>query len=124
MRVESREGATDVGEGEVIVLIDFDVAQSFGHAGGQSGKWVMHPVIEATDVTFGGHVLARLQLDTSVVLPQIGGQTITLASVTARLTPAAGLNTTFDTTLPLSVEVVAKETTTATTVTVTAASAS
>ena len=32
-------------EGDVDLLVDFDVAQSFGHAAGQSGKWVMHPVI-------------------------------------------------------------------------------
>jgi hypothetical protein len=35
----------------VSLLVDFDVAQSFGQAAGQSGQWVMHPVITATDVT-------------------------------------------------------------------------
>jgi hypothetical protein len=34
--------------------VDFDVQQSFGQVAGQSGQWVMHPVvtggeIEATD---------------------------------------------------------------------------
>ncbi len=32
-------------EGETTLLVDFDVAQSFGKEAGQSGKWVMHPVI-------------------------------------------------------------------------------
>jgi hypothetical protein len=37
-----------------ILLVDFDVQQSFGQVAGQSGQWVMHPVvtggeIEATD---------------------------------------------------------------------------
>jgi len=27
------------------LLVDFDVSQSFGHEAGNSGKWVMHPVI-------------------------------------------------------------------------------
>jgi hypothetical protein len=35
----------------VSLLVDFDVAQSFGQAAGQSGQWVMHPVITATDIT-------------------------------------------------------------------------
>lgn len=30
------------------VLVDFDVAQSFGHQAGRSGQWVMHPVLRAT----------------------------------------------------------------------------
>ena len=32
-----------------ILLVDFDVAQSFGHQAGGSGRWVMHPVVMATD---------------------------------------------------------------------------
>jgi hypothetical protein len=80
----------EVGHGESIILIDFDVSESFGHKAGKSGKWVMHPVIRATDVTFGGHLLARLQLGSGVVLPPVAGQEITLAAFTARLTPAGG----------------------------------
>lgn len=32
-------------EGETTLLVDFDVAESFGQQAGQSGNWVMHPVI-------------------------------------------------------------------------------
>jgi len=35
---------------DVALVLDFDVAQSFGHQAGQSGRWVMHPVIHATRV--------------------------------------------------------------------------
>jgi hypothetical protein len=35
-------------EGVAALLLDFDVAQSFGHQAGASGKWVMRPVIHAT----------------------------------------------------------------------------
>lgn len=35
---------------EHCLRVDFDVAQSFGHGAGQSGQWVMHPVINATEV--------------------------------------------------------------------------
>jgi hypothetical protein len=37
--------------GTVSLLVDFDVAQSFGRVAGASERWVMHPVITATDVT-------------------------------------------------------------------------
>ncbi len=37
-----------VEEGEAALVLDFDVALSFGHQAGNSGKWVMHPVILAT----------------------------------------------------------------------------
>jgi hypothetical protein len=35
---------------EVTIVIDFDVAQSFGKQAGNSGRWVMRPVIHATRV--------------------------------------------------------------------------
>jgi hypothetical protein len=149
-----------VGRDESIILIDFDVRESFGHQAGKSGKWVMHPVIRAADVTFGGHLLAQLRLGSGVVLPPVGGQEITLAAFTARLTPAgggsaadlplsdvdgdavfeamfkalapgaydltfigpAGLTVSFDSALPRTVTIAAKQTTTET-VTLTSASA-
>lgn len=80
----------EVAEGETVVLIDFDVAESFGHQAGNSGKWVMHPVIKATDVTFGGNVLAELELGQGVVLPELAGTLLLLSDFSVRLTPAGG----------------------------------
>lgn len=37
-----------------ILLVDFDVAQSFGKAAGNSGQWVMSPVIKGADITVSG----------------------------------------------------------------------
>jgi hypothetical protein len=34
-------------EGDFALIFDFDVAQSFGHRAGNSGRWIMHPVIHA-----------------------------------------------------------------------------
>jgi hypothetical protein len=31
-----------------VILVDFDAAQSFGKAAGNSGMWVMHPVVTAS----------------------------------------------------------------------------
>lgn len=42
-------GALDV-NGETALLLDFDVSESFGRQAGNSGLWVMQPVIRATVV--------------------------------------------------------------------------
>ena len=90
LKVKLPGGHLDIGEGETVVLIDFDVEESFGHQAGNSGRWVMHPVIRATDVTFGGNLLARLQLGDGVVLPELLGELVTLADFTVTVTPAGG----------------------------------
>lgn len=49
LKVNLPSDAVTVGEDEsVSLVIDFDVAQSFGKAAGNSGKWVMSPVLAAT----------------------------------------------------------------------------
>lgn len=39
---------TIVDDSTTTLLIDFDVSQSFGKAAGQSGNWIMSPIIQAT----------------------------------------------------------------------------
>lgn len=56
------------GEQKVMVL-DFDASQSFGRAAGNSGQWVMHPVITGADVTTTGSARVTLTLGQSVTLP-------------------------------------------------------
>lgn len=52
-----------------IVLVDFDVSESFGHVAGSSGQWVMHPVIRATEVVLSGNLDVALLVPDSVELP-------------------------------------------------------
>lgn len=40
-------GDLEIAEEENAILLDFDVSQSFGHQAGNSGKWIMRPVIHA-----------------------------------------------------------------------------
>jgi hypothetical protein len=54
--------------GEVLLVLDFDVAQSFGHVAGGSGQWVMHPVVKATRASTTGSALVTLTLGTGVTL--------------------------------------------------------
>lgn len=67
------------------VLIDFNVAQSFGHQAGNSGKWVLHPVIHATGFTTTGSLTLNVVLPDSVTLPVIDTTQITLGMLSAVL---------------------------------------
>ena len=69
-----------------ILLVDFDVAQSFGHEAGSSGSWVMHPVVKADDLLLSGNVVATLGR-----IPALAAlNPLPLGSFTAVLTNAAG----------------------------------
>jgi hypothetical protein len=48
------QGAIEVTGDTKIVMIDFNVEESFGKLAGGSGQWVMHPVIHGADLTFAG----------------------------------------------------------------------
>jgi len=63
------QGPIVVTSDQKIVLIDFDVAQSFGREAGGSGRWVMDPTILGADLTFSGTVNLTVELGTGVTLP-------------------------------------------------------
>ncbi|QAT86509.1 hypothetical protein EJ065_4967 [Corallococcus coralloides] len=69
-----------------VILVDFDVAQSFGKEAGNSSKWVMRPVIKGADLEFSGNVEVSLEAG-NVSLPLGSAQ---LASFSAVLINADG----------------------------------
>jgi hypothetical protein len=86
LKVKLAEPVTVDGEQKVI-LVDFDVAQSFGHTGGSgSDRWIMSPVIKAADITFSGTVTVTLTAGEGVTLPTVDGRVITLGDFRATLT--------------------------------------
>ncbi len=87
LKVKIADPVTVEGEQKVI-LVDFDVAQSFGHQAGNSGRWVMTPVIKAAEITFSGTVTVTLTRAEGVTLPSRDGQQLTLANFQATLTNA------------------------------------
>jgi len=89
LKVKIAEPVTVEGEQKVI-LVDFDVAQSFGRQAGGSGRWVMSPVIKAADITFSGTVTVTLVAGEGVSLPQKDGQQLTLGAFQATLTNTGG----------------------------------
>jgi hypothetical protein len=89
LKVKIAQPVTVEGEQKVI-LVDFDVAQSFGRQAGGSGRWVMSPVIKAADITFSGTVTVTLAAGDGVSLPEHNGQPLTLGDFKATLTNTGG----------------------------------
>ena len=84
-------GVTIAGE-QKVVLVDFDVAQSFGKEAG-SAKWVMTPVIKGADLGFTGGLKVTLTKAADLTLPSIGGTPLTLGQFKATVTPTGGVAT-------------------------------
>jgi hypothetical protein len=89
LKIDLPGGGLTLASQEKIVVVDFDVSQSFGHEAGSSGAWVMHPVCKATDVVATGSLHVTLALAPDVALP-VGA---TLAGFGAAVTPVAGGDT-------------------------------
>lgn len=77
------EGVTLEEESEV-VLVDFDVSQTFGRRAGQSGQWVMHPVLNGADFSTTGSVAGTVSLASGVALPSCGGDTVSVTHFVPR----------------------------------------
>lgn len=75
----------DVAEGQENLLLDFDVSQSFGRLAGNSGVWVMDPVIRGARISAAAGVHATLSAG-SVSLPD----GFELGQFSATLLPSAG----------------------------------
>jgi hypothetical protein len=78
LKVDLPGGAIRIEGDQRILLVDFDVAQSLGHVAGGSGRWVMHPVVHATDLVASGTLTATLRPAQGVALPLITGHQVTL----------------------------------------------
>lgn len=53
--------------GQQVLLLDFDVEDSFGHEAGNSGAWVMTPVIHTSEVELTVGLLATLSAEEGVL---------------------------------------------------------
>ncbi|HEY6925535.1 MAG TPA: DUF4382 domain-containing protein, partial [Steroidobacteraceae bacterium] len=86
LKVQLPAGGLTLPAGTVGLMVDFDVTQSFGHQAGNSGMWVMHPVIRAMGVTQGTSLTVTLVLGSGVTLPAgvtLGDFRATLAAASA-----------------------------------------
>lgn len=78
------ESITLDGEQKVL-LVDFDVARSFGQQAGASGSWVMTPVLEATEFKTSASIRVTARLGEGVTMPAVNGTATTLGDVKAVL---------------------------------------
>jgi hypothetical protein len=72
-----------------IMTVDFDVSQSFGHQAGNSGRWVMHPVVHATAVGFAGGIGGAVSVAQGVTLPTCGGSAVAVTAFVPQATAGA-----------------------------------
>lgn len=86
LKVNVPDGALHLAAEEKILLVDFDVSQSFGHETGDASSWVMHPVLKATDLQTTGEAAVTLTLGESVTLPTVGDAQLTLGDFKAVFT--------------------------------------
>ena len=84
LKVKLPGGAVSLESGAQILSVDFDVSQSFGHVAGQSGKWVMHPVLTATALTFAATISGTVSLATGITLPACGGGAVAITQFVPR----------------------------------------
>ncbi len=73
LKIKLPGGSVRVDGPAMILLVDFDVSQSFGKAAGNSGRWVMHPVVSATNLELSGGIVGSVALGEGVALPDCGG---------------------------------------------------
>ncbi|ATB48011.1 DUF4382 domain-containing protein [Corallococcus macrosporus] len=89
LKVKFSEKLTIEGEQKVL-LVDFDVGQSFGKEAGNSGRWVMRPVIKSAEVTASGSIRVTADKDATVALPVVDDRQVTLGDFNAVMTNEAG----------------------------------
>jgi hypothetical protein len=82
IKVNLPGGSIEVDGDSKILLLDFDVSQSFGQQAGMSGGWVMTPVINANDISLSGNIVVELTAADGVDLATVNSS---LADFQARL---------------------------------------
>lgn len=73
LKIKLPGGSIEIQKEARILVIDFDVRESFGHEAGKSGKWIMHPVIHATELVSSGAIAGSIALAPGVTIPDCGG---------------------------------------------------
>lgn len=69
LKVNLPNGGVQVSGTQSVLLVDFNVAESFGQQAGGSGMWVMTPVVQAVDFGLSSSVNVTLALGEEIDLP-------------------------------------------------------
>jgi hypothetical protein len=79
------DGGLKVDGDSRILVLDFDVANSFGHVAGNSGKFVMNPHFTVTQASLSGSIRGTVTA-TGVTFPACGGAATDITHFTATAT--------------------------------------
>lgn len=72
IKVRLQRGAVEIAGATQVLVLDFDVRQTFGHEAGHSDRWVMHPMVIASDFQTGGTISGKVTLAEEVTMPTCG----------------------------------------------------
>lgn len=85
IKVKFAGGGVTLEDDAEIVVVDFDVSQSFGRLAGASGQWVMRPVLTGADFTTTGSIAGTVALAEGATLPDTcGGGAVSLSHFVPR----------------------------------------
>lgn len=87
------DSSVNLASESTIMTVDFDVSQSFGHQAGNSGRWVMHPVLHATSVGFAGGIAGTVSVAQGVTLPTCGGAAVAVTAFVPQATAGSTVYT-------------------------------
>ena len=92
-KVNFAEGSVAVAAGTNTLIIDFDVARSFAHEAGRSGKWIVTPVLHGVKREQGGTITGTVALQ-GITLPlSCGAESLTQTTLLTRVHPTATAGT-------------------------------
>ncbi len=78
IKVNMPDGGLELETEAKILMLDFDVSESFGQQAGMSGMWVMHPTITSSTVQASGTIVGNVTAADGVSFPSCNGETRTV----------------------------------------------
>lgn len=73
VKVNLPDGGLEIDEESVVLMLDFNVSESFGHQAGRSGKFIMRPVITSSVLEVSGDIAGTVTAGDGVEIPECGG---------------------------------------------------
>lgn len=84
VKVNLPGGALEVEDEAVVLMLDFNVSESFGHVAGRSGKFILRPTITSSVVETSGDIQGAVAVEEGVSLPECGGEARSVEDFTPR----------------------------------------
>ncbi len=92
IKVNMPEGGLQLETEAKILVLDFDVSESFGQQAGMSGMWVMNPLITSSTVEASGTIAGTVSTGSNVSLPTCAGTSGSVADFVPRALEAGTEN--------------------------------